>query len=94
MWAQLVKVSKISFSRTLILFFLSLGPSCRRLWHVVSKEGRAIGAEARRGARSGHAADDGEAHGGVAGGGGEARDAGEGGRGRRSGACLWQNRLI
>lgn len=46
---------------------------------AVGEEGGAVGAEARRGARSGHAADDGEGHGRVAGGGGEARDAGEGG---------------
>lgn len=46
---------------------------------AVGEEGWAVRAEARRGARSGHAADDGEGHGGIAGGGGEARDAGEGG---------------
>jgi hypothetical protein len=46
---------------------------------AVGEEGRAVGAEARRDARLGHAADDGEGHGRVACGGGEAGDAGEGG---------------
>lgn len=46
---------------------------------AVGEEGGAVGAEVRRGAGGGHAADDGEGHGGVAAGGGEAGEDGEGG---------------